>query len=627
MTPSCKSCSWFHLQDDPANFKLVMVPTIALVVMAYGILGGLAAAYWTDLLQGLSIILLSCILIPYGLWALVDKYGDQYVEQIGPRADMTMMDGFAIMHDRVTNDYFGLFSGPEAGEFPWYFIASLTALALMGIVVQPHFIAVGGGSAKTENSARVGLVTGNFLKRLCTIGWGLTALIALALLAGNVNATDDPERVWGIASREILGPIGLGLVGLMLACLIAAAMSSADAYMLVTSALLVRNVYAPYFNPDAEEKTYIRAGRIAGVIIIVGAAAVSMLFYNTFKQYILALEVAIVFAAPFWIGMYWRRASKVAAWATIAFSLGLFFVAPALIPRLYPALRENQNYAITNDIVTRVTDRPATQVDVDRREAEIAVWKKRDAAVTAAQQEVKRLQSELAAAEAGDASDIAALKKDLAKAQLDLAGKTELRKKLDDKHEPLTVGEKFNDTFTTKAESIFWTGGVKPVGEKMLEVVDSYQQGDTKVTEQRHTGKFTGQGWFNLDFLVYQLCGVDLRKANKATLATLRLPPRLITPFVVMILLSFVTPRPEKKALDRYYVKMKTPVRADRAEDERELEESYANPSRFDHRRLLPFFGLEIQKPTRADILGFAISVGICFVFLWLAQFVANIGS
>ena len=38
-----------------------------------------------------------------------------------------------------------------------------------------------------------------------------------------------------------------------LACLIAALMSSADCYMVVMSALLVRNVYAPYIDPNASE--------------------------------------------------------------------------------------------------------------------------------------------------------------------------------------------------------------------------------------------------------------------------------------------------------------------------------------------------------------------------------------
>ena len=47
--------------NDPADLKYILVPIIAVVVVSYGVIGGLAAAYWTDLIQGLCIILLSII--------------------------------------------------------------------------------------------------------------------------------------------------------------------------------------------------------------------------------------------------------------------------------------------------------------------------------------------------------------------------------------------------------------------------------------------------------------------------------------------------------------------------------------------------------------------------------------
>jgi hypothetical protein len=72
---------------------------------------------------------------------------------------------------------------------------------------------------------------------------------------------------------------------------------------------------------------------------------------------------------------------------------------------------------------------------------------------------------------------------------------------------------------------------------------------------------------------------------------------------------------------------MKTPVDPDPEEDRRQLEESYKNPSRYDHKKLLPGTQIEIQKPTLADVVGFVISVGICFVFLGLAYWLAGIGS
>ncbi|MCB1092601.1 MAG: hypothetical protein KDL87_13785, partial [Verrucomicrobiae bacterium] len=172
------------------DVKFILVPAIAVIVVLYGVLGGLTAAYYTDLIQGLLIILLSVLLIPFGLWSLVKSFGDP--------ATMGVMDGFRILHERVASDYFSLFSGPSAGEFPVKYIVSLTLLGLVGIVVQPHFIATGGGSAKSEDEARIGLVVGNFLKRLCTAGWAITALIALALLAGNAEIAADPDRVWGV---------------------------------------------------------------------------------------------------------------------------------------------------------------------------------------------------------------------------------------------------------------------------------------------------------------------------------------------------------------------------------------------------------------------------------------------
>jgi solute:Na+ symporter, SSS family len=58
-------------QEVPIEY--VLVPVIGLVVLIYGIAGGLEAAYFTDLIQGLCIILLSIILIPFGLQALVNS--------------------------------------------------------------------------------------------------------------------------------------------------------------------------------------------------------------------------------------------------------------------------------------------------------------------------------------------------------------------------------------------------------------------------------------------------------------------------------------------------------------------------------------------------------------------------
>jgi SSS family solute:Na+ symporter len=582
---------------EPVPIEFILVPIIALVVTVYGVLGGLRAAYWTDLVQGVFIIILSVLLIPAGLDALVEKFG-------GPGASGAL-SGFQVMHERVPGDYFKIFETPRGGEFPLHYIRGFTLLGLVGIVVQPHFIAVGGGSAKTEMSARVGLVGGVFMKRLCSVGWALTALIVLALMADNLEIAEDPDAVWGVAAREILGPFKLGLVGLMLACLIAALMSSADCYMLIVSALLVRNLYAAYVKPDAGEKEYVLVGRIVGVLIIVGGVVISLCFLDIFEQLKIALELPIIFAAPFWMGICWRRASRTAAWLTLTFSTVAFFVLPVTLPLVIPSLAESSRFAVANDIVTTITSRPAAPSDVARREAEIGLWDER----------VRDWVEEQ-----GPQSEEATVTK------------------FGPRPEPIAVGEMIEDEFTTGGKPIYFKdrievvgpdGGVQSPGPEHLVEIGRTEEGNTVRIRQQYRPDCTlrGQGRFNLDFLIYEWVGVDLKKLSNPALETLRLPTRLVLPFVVMILFSLITRQGDKDVLDRYYAKMKTPVDPDPEIDASEMEASYRDPSRFDHRRLFPFFGLEIQKPKLLDVAGFLVAFAICFAIIGLTVWLANLGS
>ncbi|WP_161604443.1 sodium:solute symporter family protein [Roseiconus nitratireducens] len=560
------------------ELQYVLVPLIGGVVILYGVLGGLTAAYWTDLIQGFFIMLLSLLLIPFGLWALV--------EQFGTADQQSWMDGFRIMHQRIPDDYFFLFSGPSSGEFPIHYILSLSLLGMVGIVVQPHFIATGGGSAKTEDEARIGLVTGNFLKRLCTVGWALTGLIALALLAGSPEIAADPDRVWGAASREILGPLNLGLVGLMLACLLAALMSSADTYMIVTSALVVRNLYAPYINPAADEKTYVRVGRMTGLVIIVGATVIALRYADVFGQFKMALELPILFAAPFWVGMYWRRANRTAVWGTMLFSLVVFFILPPLLPAVIPSLRTNPALSATTQLVTTQIRREATESDVARRQA----WLD-------------------------------------AVAEAEESGAEDAQTRFGPSPPEAVVGEPIVITRTTGGESIFWRGGVATEGEPRRALVRTEAKGNTETRYERLLGAKVGQGSLNIDFVLYSALGFDLSWATKASLETLRLPARLFTPFLVFILLSWITPRGSEETLKRYYAKMRTPVLADPEQDRQAVRHAYEKPVATFQRKIFPGSDLEFYWPSAKDVIGFVVSVVICVVIIGLLVWITSIGA
>ena len=586
------------IRGTAVDIEYVLVPLIGVVVLLYGILGGLRAAYFTDLIQGLCIILLSIILVPYGLQALVDKFGN-------PDTD-GLMSGFTYMHQQLPPEHFRIIGSASTSEFPLHRIIAVVIINLVGIVVQPHFIATGGGSAKTETTARVGLVVGNFLKRFCTVGWVLTALIALALYADNPELVLDPDKTWGVASRELLGP---GLTGLMLACLLAALMSSIDAYMIVGSGLMVRNVYAAYINSQATEEQYVRVARATGILVVGGAVVTSLYFMDVFVQLQLTWVFQILFAAPFWVGIYWRRATTSAAWITVIFNVALFFAIPFAAPRVMPDLRTNPTLTITNSLSQRTTTRPAAPSDVEKRRTQIASWHKAHA----------ELSTSLARATGPEAARI--------QSALDALGTCPAA---------LAVGDPFVETSVVGGRGIFFPDGVVPVDDSGRRIdIKPLPSGPSRQLDEQTSvvtlaypegTRLAGRGNLQLDFLLYRLAGVNLSNMSDAALDTLSLPPKIITPFLIMILFSWVTRPNSATALDRYYTKMKTPVDPDPEVDQQNLEAALERRDELEQQKLFPGSNLEFRKPALFDVAGFLLCFCVCFAIIGVAVWIAGIG-
>lgn len=533
--------------------EYVLVPLVAMVVTLYGVLGGITAAYWTDLIQGICIIILSVMLIPFGLSAVVKKFG---------AAGDSWTDGFRVMHEQLPEHIFNIVGGDAASEFPLYAIVVIVIMNMIGIVLTPHFIVTGGGTAKSEYDARIGLVTGNFIKRFCTVGWVITALIVLTLFSSQPELIADPDRAWGVATKEILGPLGIGLVGLMLACLLAALMSSVDCYMLVCAALVVRNIYVPFINPKASDAECLKLGRLTGGIIVAGAVVFAMSINDMFALLKQTWIVPMTFAALFWVGMYWRRATTTAAWVTVIFCLCSFFILPRLIPIIAPSLRTDANYSQVNQIVETTTIRKASPSDV-------------------------------------------------------AAGRA------------VRTGDEISVMKSTGGKSIFWSGGVSPIeGEAIFKELSRIENGARTVVIKTYDCPMEGKGTFRFDMVIYaKLFGFDLSKVRNAALATLDLPFKIVAPFLVMIFVSLMTKPNSKKNLDRLYVKMKTPVDQDPEGDRKAMEESYANPGRFDGNKLFPGTQLEFQRPSKLDFWGVLGCFAICFAIIGLVIWVGKIGT
>ena len=88
------------------DLKYTLVPIIAAVVILYGVLGGLAAAYWTDLIQG-PVHHYSFSAVD-SLWAVVDRRN--FWRAWGNRFDGWF---FVSCMRECQQIVFSLFSGPQ----------------------------------------------------------------------------------------------------------------------------------------------------------------------------------------------------------------------------------------------------------------------------------------------------------------------------------------------------------------------------------------------------------------------------------------------------------------------------------------------------------------------------------
>jgi hypothetical protein len=275
------------------------------------------------------------------------------------------------------------------------------------------------------------------------------------------------------------------------------------------------------------------------------------------------------------------------------------------MPLLVPGMRTAPTFTGTNQLVVTVVRRPAAPADVARRAAAIELWQREAEAIASVADPRERQQRQ---------------------------------QQLGPRPQPLEVGGMLVEESRSGGAAIFWTDGVVPVdpsGKPLPDVrrhpVGEPQQTDAhtvrKVLRYEEGVRLAGQGNFRPDFLIFQLLGMDLTSYSAATLKTLEFPPKIITPFLIMILVSFVTRPGDPQALDRLYAKMKTPVQPDAARDRKALEQAYADPDAIERKKLFPGTSLEFQRPTARDVVGVVACFVACFAIIWLAVLVAQIGS
>jgi Na+/proline symporter len=268
----------------------VIIIVLTIVFLAYSILGGLISAMVTDLLQGLFILILSFLLIPFALNA---------------------SGGMSAIKAKLPEHMFSLVAPNEVTLF---FIIAVIINGLVGIVVQPHHMSV-GSAGKTEISCRTGWTYGNFIKRFATLGWAFVGVFAAALFPG--LTADKRELAFGTA---VLNLLPAGLIGLMIAAMAAAVMAACHTFMVGGSALFTRNFYQKYFNKSGDEEHYLKVARWSSFLIVIGGIGFALLLPNVVEGLLILWQITAFFGIAFWMGIIWKRSNRYAVWVSIIVS-------------------------------------------------------------------------------------------------------------------------------------------------------------------------------------------------------------------------------------------------------------------------------------------------------------------
>lgn len=276
---------------------------ISVIALAYTLLGGMLAVAYTDVLQGFIMVFsVIFLLLPVVLWKT---------------------DGVGNILENIPEGFMDI---TTAG---WPTI--LSYLLIYGLLLS--FYTIDGQraifAAKDEKHARKGAMFAFILLVAFTTAGTLIGMAGSYLFPGIENS----DMVFATMSVNLLPA---GLAGLALGGIFAAGMSTYDTSVVAAAAIIIRDVYEPYFGGDVgnEKKTSLIASIIMGVIITVLALSGSSII----GVINLGWDVSCcVISASMVAALFWPRATTKGSLASMAVGFAIWLYMYFFVPGLMAA--------------------------------------------------------------------------------------------------------------------------------------------------------------------------------------------------------------------------------------------------------------------------------------------------
>ncbi len=277
------------------------------IILLYTFMGGLWAVTVTDFLQFVVLAAGVCIILPLS----IHKAG-----------------GLTAILDGVPEGFFRLTSA----EFGWSYVVPLVALyalawsSIMWPLIQRYYC------VPTERDA---LKVGWLVIALYVVGPPLMFFPAIAATQF-IPVLEDAGRIYPLLCVQLLPA---GMLGLAIAAMFAATMSTLSSDYNVAASVLTNDVYKRLIRPNAEEKELVFVGRLMTLLVGVIALATSLVIVSRgksedlFKMMVTLFGIATApVAVPMLLGLVSRRTTNAAAilgfLCGFAVGLLLFFFGP-----------------------------------------------------------------------------------------------------------------------------------------------------------------------------------------------------------------------------------------------------------------------------------------------------------
>ena len=284
-----------------------MAMTLAFIAGVYTALGGLKAVVYTDALQAL-VLIVGCSVLAFKMFAGLNFSWDTVVSAV-PEGHLSIVQPV----DDPSLPWPGLLLGVQLLGF-WYWVTNQ-------YIVQRIL------GARDVEHARWGAMLAGFLKVLPLFIMVIPGAMAIQLFPGLTN----PDLVFPTAVVNVL-PVGM--IGLVLAGLIAAIMSSVDSTLNSASTLIVIDFIKPA-NPGITEQQVAKYGRIITLVLMVLAALWAPMISQfgglwAYIQQMFSIVVPPV-AVLFLVGVFFKRGNAAGAvWCLLLgtlWSIGTFLLA------------------------------------------------------------------------------------------------------------------------------------------------------------------------------------------------------------------------------------------------------------------------------------------------------------